>query len=107
MPILQKNKKSHLERNMFFDNSVDIARYDQVKYPQLEKITDKQLGFFWRPEEVDVSKDKKDFDNLTDHEKHIFTSNLKKANPFRFSSRTSTEPCFPSYMFFTRSRELD
>jgi ribonucleoside-diphosphate reductase beta chain len=78
MPILQKNKKSHLERNMFFDNSVDIARYDQVKYPQLEKITDKQLGFFWRPEEVDVSKDKKDFDNLTDHEKHIFTSNLKR-----------------------------
>ena len=61
MAILQKNKKSHLERNMFFDNGVDIARYDQVKYPQLEKITDKQLGFFWRPEEVDVSKDKKDF----------------------------------------------
>ena len=78
MAVLKKNKKSHLERNMFFDDSVDIARYDQVKYPQLEKITDKQLGFFWRPEEVDVSKDKKDFDNLTDHEKHIFTSNLKR-----------------------------
>ena len=78
MPVLKKNKKSHLERNMFFDDAVDIARYDQVKYPQLEKITDKQLGFFWRPEEVDVSKDKKDFDNLTDHEKHIFTSNLKR-----------------------------
>jgi ribonucleoside-diphosphate reductase beta chain len=78
MSVLQKNKKSHLKRNMFFDEPVDIARYDQVKYPQLEKITDKQLGFFWRPEEVDVSKDKKDFDALTDHEKHIFTSNLKR-----------------------------
>jgi len=78
MPILQKNKKSHLERNMFFDNGVDIARYDQVKYPQLEKITDKQLGFFWRPEEVDVSKDKKDFYELSEHEQHIFTSNLKR-----------------------------
>lgn len=78
MPVLEKNKKSHLERNMFFDNGVDIARYDQVKYPQLEKITDKQLGFFWRPEEVDVSKDKKDFGELTAHEKHIFTSNLKR-----------------------------
>jgi len=76
--ILKKNKKSHLERNMFFDESVDIARYDQVKYPQLEKITDKQLGFFWRPEEVDVSKDKKDFYELTPHEQHIFTSNLKR-----------------------------
>lgn len=78
MPVLKKNKKSHLERNMFFDESVDIARYDQVKYPQLEKITDKQLGFFWRPEEVDVSKDKKDFHELTEHEQHIFTSNLKR-----------------------------
>ena len=78
MGILTKNKKSHLERNMFFDESVDIARYDQVKYPQIEKITDKQLGFFWRPEEVDVSKDKKDFHELTPHEQHIFTSNLKR-----------------------------
>jgi len=78
MGILTKNKKSHLERNMFFDESVDIARYDQVKYPQIEKITDKQLGFFWRPEEVDVSKDKKDFHELTEHEQHIFTSNLKR-----------------------------
>tara|TARA_Y100001938_G_scaffold148360_1_gene231824 strand:+ start:87 stop:1136 length:1050 start_codon:yes stop_codon:yes gene_type:complete len=76
--ILQKNKKSHLEKNMFLDEGVDVARFDQVKYPQIEKITDKQLGFFWRPEEVDVSKDKKDFGELTDHEKHIFTSNLKR-----------------------------
>ena len=78
MGLLKKNKKSHLERNMFFDENVDIARYDQVKYPQIEKITDKQLGFFWRPEEVDVSKDKKDFHDLTPHEQHIFTSNLKR-----------------------------
>ena len=78
MSVLKKNKKSHLERNMFFDQGVDIARYDQVRWPQIEKITDKQLGFFWRPEEVDVTKDKKDFNELTEHEKHIFTSNLKR-----------------------------
>ncbi|WP_341666227.1 ribonucleotide-diphosphate reductase subunit beta, partial [Vibrio sp.] len=75
---MKKNIKSHLEKTMFFDEGVDIARYDQVRYPQLEKITDKQLGFFWRPEEVDVSKDKKDFNLLTQHEQHIFTSNLKR-----------------------------
>ena len=63
---------------MFLDESVDIQRFDILKYPQIEKITEKQLGFFWRPEEVDISKDKKDFDALTDHEKHIFTSNLKR-----------------------------
>ena len=78
MPILKKNKKSHLEKNMFLDEGVDIQRYDELKYPQLDKITEKQLGFFWRPEEVDISKDKKDFDGLTEHEKHIFTSNLKR-----------------------------
>ena len=78
MTILKKNKKSHLKKNMFFDEGVDIARYDQVKYPQIEKITEKQLGFFWRPEEVDVSKDKADFHKLSKHEQHIFTSNLKR-----------------------------
>jgi len=78
MSVLKKNKKSHLKKNMFFDEGVDVARYDQLKYPQIDKITEKQLGFFWRPEEVDVSKDKKDFGELTDHEKHIFTSNLKR-----------------------------
>ena len=78
MAVLKKNKKSHLTKMMFLDEAVDIQRYDEMKYPQMDKITDKQLGFFWRPEEVDISKDKKDFDALTDHEKHIFTSNLKR-----------------------------
>ena len=78
MAVLKKNKKSHLTKNLFLDESVDIQRFDEVKYPQIEKITEKQLGFFWRPEEVDISKDKKDFNGLTDHEKHIFTSNLKR-----------------------------
>ena len=78
MSILKKNKKSHLIKGMFLDEGVDIARYDQVRYPNIEKITEKQLGFFWRPEEVDVSKDKKDFNALTEHEQHIFTSNLKR-----------------------------
>jgi len=78
MSVLKKNKKSHMTRNMFLDEAVDIQRYDEVKYPQLDKITDKQLGFFWRPEEVDVSKDKKDFNGLTENEQHIFTSNLKR-----------------------------
>ena len=75
---MQNLKKSHLNKMMFLDEPVDIARYDTVKYPNIDKITDKQLGFFWRPEEVDVSKDKKDFDSLDEHEQHIFTSNLKR-----------------------------
>ena len=78
MPILKKSKQSHLTKKMFLDESVDVQRFDELKYPAIEKITEKQLGFFWRPEEVDISKDKKDFEGLTDHEKHIFTSNLKR-----------------------------
>ena len=78
MSTFKIRTKPNLESNMFFDGSVDIARYDVVKYPQYEKITDKQLGFFWRPEEVDLSKDRSDFYSLNKHEQHIFTSNLKR-----------------------------
>jgi len=78
MSVFNKKVKSHLDCNMFFDEAVDIARYDQVKYPQLDKLTDKMLGFFWRPEEVDITKDRLDFSKLDAHEKHIFTSNLKR-----------------------------
>lgn len=55
-----------------------IQRFDSLKYRQFDKLTDKQLGFFWRPEEVDVLRDAKDFKDLTEHEQHIFTSNLKR-----------------------------
>ncbi len=78
MRALTKNKKSHLTRKMVFDGGTDIARYDEVKWPQIEKITDKQLGFFWRPEEVDILKDASDFYELTESEQHIVTSNLKR-----------------------------
>lgn len=73
-----EKQKSHLERNCFFDDPVDVARYDKVKYPAFEKLTEKQMSFFWKPEEVELSRDSKDFKGLTDHEKHIFTSNLKR-----------------------------
>ncbi|KKO50483.1 ribonucleotide-diphosphate reductase subunit beta [Arsukibacterium sp. MJ3] len=66
-----------LKEPMFFGNAVNVSRYDQQKYPIFEKLIEKQLSFFWRPEEIDVSKDRIDFQNLPDHEKHIFLSNLK------------------------------
>jgi ribonucleoside-diphosphate reductase beta chain len=75
-----KNKSSHTESKAFLDpnGGVTIQRYDTLKYPAFDKFTDKQLGFFWRPEEIDVMKDSKDFKALTEHEQHIFTSNLKR-----------------------------
>ena len=74
------NKSNHTTVKAFLDPSggPTIQRYDTMKYPSFDKFTDKQLGFFWRPEEVDVMKDAKDFKALTEHEQHIFTSNLKR-----------------------------
>jgi ribonucleoside-diphosphate reductase beta chain len=74
------NKTKHTEALAFLDTggSVSIQRYETLKYRQFDKLTDKQLGFFWRPEEVDVLRDAKDFKELTPFEQHIFTSNLKR-----------------------------
>lgn len=74
------NKTKHTEALAFLDSSGTPAlqRYETLKYRQFDKLTDKQLGFFWRPEEVDVLRDAKDFKELTPFEQHIFTSNLKR-----------------------------
>jgi len=72
-----KNQINPLKEPMFFGNSVNVARYDQQKHSVSEKLIEKQISFFWRPEEVDVSRDRVDFHALTESEKHIFISNLK------------------------------
>ena len=73
-------EKSHIDSPMFLDpnGSMGIQRYETLKYEKIDKLTDKQMGFFWRPEEVELNKDIKDFKGLSEHEKHIFTSNLKR-----------------------------
>ena len=75
-----KNKSDHTKAKMFLDSNggLGMQRFDVLKYKQFDNLTDKQLGFFWRPEEVDITKDSKDFKDLTDFEQHIFTSNLKR-----------------------------
>lgn len=72
-----QTKNDQLLEPMFFGQPVNVARYDQQKYDIFEKLIEKQLSFFWRPEEVDVSRDRIDFQALPEHEKHIFISNLK------------------------------
>jgi len=74
-------KKSHKKCRMFLDDdneSVSIARYDDVKYPVILKMQEKQMSFFWRPEEVDLMRDPAEFRALSEPEKHIFLSNLKR-----------------------------
>ena len=62
---------------MFFGDEPNTQRFDQQKYPVFEKLNQQQLGFFWRPEEVSLQKDRNDYNLLSDEQKHIFTSNLK------------------------------
>lgn len=70
-------KNDQLKEPMFLGQNVNVSRYDQQKYNIFEKLIEKQLSFFWRPEEIDVSRDRVDFMGLPEHEKHIFISNLK------------------------------
>ena len=75
--IFCQTPNDQLKEPMFFGQPVNVARYDQQKHPIFEQLIEKQLSFFWRPEEVDVSKDRIDYSNLSSHEQHIFISNLK------------------------------
>ncbi len=72
-----KPANNPLQEPMFFGQTVNVARFDQQKHEIFEKLIEKQLSFFWRPEEVDVSRDRIDFHALPAHEQHIFLSNLK------------------------------
>jgi len=78
MTVFSNEMFDATQQTCFFGKPVNIARYDKQRYNAFEKLTEKQLGFFWRPEEIDLSRDGKDFKALNDHEKHIFTSNLKR-----------------------------
>ncbi|MFB6349755.1 class Ia ribonucleoside-diphosphate reductase subunit beta [Moraxella marmotae] len=75
--IFCQTKNNALLEPMFFGQPVNVSRYDQQKHPIFEQLIEKQLSFFWRPEEIDVSKDRIDFAELSVHEQHIFLSNLK------------------------------
>ena len=62
---------------MFFGKPLGVQRYDSYKYPIFEKLTQQQLSYFWRPEEISLQKDRADYQTLRPEQKHIFTSNLK------------------------------
>ena len=75
--VFNRNKVDFTKQPMFFGEEQNTQRYDQFKYPIFDKLTQQQLGYFWRPEEVSLQKDRNDFQTLRDEQKHIFTSNLR------------------------------
>ena len=77
MTVFNKDKVNTTKQPMFFGAPLGIQRYDSYKYPVFDKLTQTQLGYFWRPEEVSLQKDRADYHTLRPEQKHIFTSNLK------------------------------
>ena len=76
--VFNKNKGLDATKQpMFFGEDLAVQRYDTFKYPVFDKLNQTQLGYFWRPEEVSLQKDRNDFLELRDEQKFIFTSNLK------------------------------
>ena len=75
--IFNQNIVDFTKQPMFFGEDQNIQRYDLFKYPQFDKLNQKMLGYFWRPEEVSLQKDRADFQNFRPEQKHIFTANLK------------------------------
>ena len=77
MTVFNTKEVDTKKQPMFFGQPLGVQRYDSSKYPAFENLTKSQLGYFWRPEEVSLQKDRADYQNLTPEQKHIFTSNLK------------------------------
>jgi len=75
--VLNTNPVDTKKQPMFFGQPLGLQRYDEYKYPVFDKLTQQQLGYFWRPEEVSLQKDRADYKTLTKEQKHIYTSNLK------------------------------
>tara|TARA_B100001250_G_scaffold400710_1_gene411610 strand:- start:8668 stop:9798 length:1131 start_codon:yes stop_codon:yes gene_type:complete len=77
MTVFNSNRVETSKQPMFFGAPLSVQRYDSYKYPTFDRLTQQQLGYFWRPEEVSLQKDRADYAQLTENQKHIFTSNLK------------------------------
>ena len=77
MTVFNTTQLDSTKQKMFFGPPLGVQRYDKFKYPVFDKLTQQQLGYFWRPEEVSLQKDRADYQTLNEAQKHIFTSNLK------------------------------
>ena len=77
MTVFNTEEVDTKKQPMFFGKPLGVQRYDNFKYPAFENLTKQQLGYFWRPEEVSLQKDRGDYQTLNSVQKHIYTSNLK------------------------------
>ena len=77
MTVFNTEEVNTKKQPMFFGKPLGVQRYDSYKYPSFDRLTTQQLGYFWRPEEVSLQKDRGDYQTLRPEQKHIYSSNLK------------------------------
>ena len=77
MTVFNTDEVDTKKQPMFFGKPLGVQRYDSYKYPVFDRLTTQQLGYFWRPEEVSLQKDRGDYQTLRPEQRHIYTSNLK------------------------------
>jgi len=75
--VFNRNTVDFTKQHMFFGEDQNVQRYDQFRYPEFDKLNQRMLGYFWRPEEISLQKDRADYQTFRPEQKHIFTANLK------------------------------
>ena len=103
-----------MNQPLFLGKDLGVQRYDVVKYPVFRELDSKQMMNFWRPEEIELKKDRGDFKEMSDNEKFIFTSNLKYQTMLdsvicrgvptllEFVTNTELEACLMTWQFFEK-----
>ena len=103
-----------MNQPLFLGKDLGVQRYDVLKYPIFKDLDSRQMMNFWRPEEIELKKDRADFQTLTDNEKFIFTSNLKYQTMLdnvicrgvptllEFVTNTELEACLMTWQFFEK-----
>ena len=103
-----------MSQPLFLGKDLGVQRFDIIKYPVFANLDSKMMEFFWRPQEVELKKDRSDFKEMSDNEKFIFTSNLKYQTMLdsvicrgvptllEYVSNTELEACLMTWQFFEK-----
>ena len=103
--VFNKDKNlDQMKQPMFFGDYLQVQQYSDMKYPIFDKLNQQQLGYFWRPEEISLQKDRNDYQDLSDQQKFIFTSNLKYQT--MLDSVQGRGPCL-AFLPFVTNTELE
>lgn len=62
---------------MFFGKDMGLQRYDVFAHPRIFTMYKNQIGFMWRPEEINLDgKERLSYESLSETERFVFTKNL-------------------------------